>query len=327
MTNITILAGGVGGARFIRGARALADSTGAAITVVANTGDDLWLTGLRVCPDLDSILYSLGGANDLERGWGRAGESGRVSAELAAYGVGWPWFTLGDLDLGTHLARTALLREGLTLTEVTRRLCSRWDLGVRLLPATNDEVETHVEVLDDDGNPQLIHFEEWWVRHRGNIPTRRFIQRGIEGAVAAPEAVQAVLSADVVLLAPSNPVVSLGPITALRGMTDALHATAAPVIGASPIIGGSAVRGMAETCLRIIGVDVSAAGVGTHYGPRSGNGLLDGWLVDSVDAGDLPLLEGAGIRARSVPLWMSSDEASAAIVAEALTLASETGRP
>lgn len=327
MKRITILAGGVGGARFVRGARTLAQVTGAEITVVANTGDDLWLTGLRVCPDLDSIMYSLGGANDAERGWGRAGESERVSAELAAYGVGWPWFTLGDLDLGTHIARTALLREGLSLTEVTQRLCERWNPGVRLLPATNDEVETHVEIVNEDGRTQLIHFEEWWVRHRGNVPTRRFVHRGLESSAAAPEAVDAVLSADVVLLAPSNPVVSVGPILALPGMEAALQKTAAPVIGVSPIIGGSPVRGMADICLGVIGVDVSAAAVGEHYGSRAQGGLLDGWLVDPVDAGELPLLQRAGIPARSLPLWMSTDDASAAIVAGALRLAGEVREP
>ena len=327
MTKLTILAGGVGGARFVRGARALAATRDLDITVVANTGDDMWLTGLRVCPDLDSIMYSLGGANDTERGWGRAGESERVSAELTAYGVGWPWFTLGDLDLGTHIARTALLRDGLTLTEATERLAARWDLGVRLLPATDDEVETNVEVTGEDGASRLLHFEEWWVRHRGDIPTRRFIQQGLEASSAAPAALEAIASADVVLLAPSNPVVSIGTILTLPGMGRALADTAAPVVGVSPIIGGAAVRGMAELCLRTIGVEVSAAGVGLNYGPRSAGGILDGWLVDSADDAALPVLAGAGIASRAVPLWMTSDEASAAMVAAALDLAADTAAP
>ncbi|MBJ2122554.1 2-phospho-L-lactate transferase [Arthrobacter sp. MSA 4-2] len=324
MTKLTILAGGVGGARFVRGARTLAEVMDLDITVIANTGDDLWLTGLRVCPDLDSLMYSLGGANDTERGWGRAGESERVSAELTAYGVGWPWFTLGDLDLGTHIARTALLREGLSLTEATQRLAARWNLGVRLLPATDDEVETNVEVANEDGSTRFIHFEEWWVRHRGNIPTRRFVQQGLESAAAAPAALEAVASADVVLFAPSNPVVSIGTILTLPGMGQALRDTAAPVVGVSPIIGGAAVRGMAELCLRTIGVEVSAAAVGLHYGSRPAGGLLDGWLVDSADAGALGPLRAAGMEGRAVPLWMTSDESSAAIVAEALNLAAGT---
>ena len=145
---ITILSGGVGGARFARGVREhlRREHPSAELRIVVNTGDDMWLTGLRVCPDLDSIMYTLGGANDDERGWGRRGESERVSAELTAYGVGWPWFTLGDLDLGTHIARSSHLRDGLTLTEATARLCERWNPGVRLLPMSNQPIETHVEI-------------------------------------------------------------------------------------------------------------------------------------------------------------------------------------
>ncbi|MET0784477.1 MAG: 2-phospho-L-lactate transferase CofD family protein, partial [Leifsonia flava] len=191
MTTITILAGGVGGARFTRGLLAhlrTADPS-ASVTVVANTGDDLWLAGLRVCPDLDSIMYTLGGANDDERGWGRKGESERVSAELAAYGVGWPWFTLGDLDLGTHIARSAWLREGLPLSEATARLAVRWNLGMSLLPATDDEVETIVTVAaDDDGSSPTVemHFEEWWVRLRASRPALAFTQRNVAASRPAP---------------------------------------------------------------------------------------------------------------------------------------------
>ena len=174
-----VLAGGVGGARFVRGLRLLCQQrwpdgsggTAAEVTVVVNTGDDLWLAGLRVTPDLDSLLYALAGVNDAERGWGRAGESERVSAELTAFGVGWPWFTLGDLDLGTHIARTAMLRDGLPLSAATARIQARWPIGVRLLPATDDEVETHV-VVTEDGAERELHFEEWWVRTRAALPGR-----------------------------------------------------------------------------------------------------------------------------------------------------------
>jgi len=145
---VTVLAGGVGGARFLLGMRAAA--TGDEVRAIVNVGDDMWLAGLRITPDLDSILYALAGVNDTERGWGRVGESERVSAELAAWSVGWPWFTLGDLDLGTHIARTSWLREGLPLSTVVERLSERWPLGVRLLPASDDEVETQVIVSDPD---------------------------------------------------------------------------------------------------------------------------------------------------------------------------------
>jgi LPPG:FO 2-phospho-L-lactate transferase len=318
MTSITILAGGVGGAKFTRGVRALAADRDLDITVVANTGDDMWLTGLRVCPDLDSIMYSLGEANDTVRGWGRADESERVSAELTAYGVGWPWFTLGDLDLGTHIARTSLLRDGLTLTETTARLAERWNLGVRLLPATDDEVETTVEFEGADGELETVHFEEWWVKYRASVPARRFVQRGIEKAQASPDALAAVRDADVVVLAPSNPVVSIGTLLALPGLREAVLETRAPVVGLSPIIGGAVVRGMADACLTAIGVETSAAAVGRHYGARAHGGLLDAWLVDEVDSDAAAALTGEGLPTVAVPLWMSDDAATADMARAAL---------
>ena len=318
---ITVLAGGVGGARFLRGLRLAAP--GARITVVVNTGDDLWLTGVRVCPDLDSIMYALAGVNDTERGWGRAGESERVSAELAAYGVGWPWFTLGDLDLGTHLARTSLLRDGVPLSRVTARLGARWGLDVTLLPMSDEEIETWVEVDDPDDGVRSMHFEEWWVRHRASLPARRFSQRGIEGARPAPGVIEAISSADVVLLAPSNPVVSIGTVLGVPGIRDAVAATPAPVVGLSPIIGGAAVRGMADACLTALGVTTAADAVARHYGARSSGGLLDGWLMDEADAALLAGVESAGIRAVVRPLYLSGPEESAAIASSALDLAAD----
>lgn len=315
---IVVLAGGVGGARFVRGLRALAGRSAASpeVTVVANTGDDLWLAGLRVTPDLDSLLYALAGVNDEQRGWGRAGETERVSAELTAYGVGWPWFTLGDLDLGTHIARSAMLREGLPLSAVVARLSARWPLGVRLLPATDDEVETHVVTAEGE-----LHFEEWWVRTRAALPALGFVQRGVEGATAAPGVREAIAEADVVLLAPSNPVVSIGTILGIPGIREALQDTAAPVVGVSPVIGGSVVRGMADACLTAIGVATDAAAIAQHYGARSAGGVLDGWLVDEVDAAAVPVLDAAGIAARHVPLWMTDDDATAAMAEAAIVLA------
>ncbi len=315
---IVVLAGGVGGARFVRGLRALArrSAVPTEITVVANTGDDLWLAGLRVTPDLDSLMYALAGVNDDERGWGRKGESERVSAELTAYGVGWTWFTLGDLDLGTHIARSALLKEGLPLSAVVERLSARWPLGVRLLPATDQEVETHVVTAEGE-----LHFEEWWVRTRAALPALGFVQRGVESATAAPGVREAILAADVVLLAPSNPVVSIGTVLGIPGIREALRETAAPVVGLSPVIGGSVVRGMADACLTAIGVATDAAAIARHYGARSAGGVLDGWLVDEVDAASAAALEADGIRTRAVPLWMTDDDATALMATAALTLA------
>jgi LPPG:FO 2-phospho-L-lactate transferase len=327
---ITVLAGGVGGARFLRGLRtqlrkAYPNGDGgstAEITAVVNTGDDMWLTGLRVCPDLDSIMYTLGGANDDERGWGRKGESERVSAELTAYGIGWPWFTLGDLDLGTHIARSSFLRDGLTLTEATARLAERWNLGIRLLPMSDQSVETHVEI-ELDGRRRIVHFEEWWVKHRATVPAKRFIQVGVDAATPTPEVRHAIAHADFVLLAPSNPVVSIGTILGVPGMRAALREAKAPIVGVSPIISGAAVRGMADACLTAIGVETTAAAVAKHYGSRrrSTTGLLDAWLVDETDAASVPVLEAAGIRTRAVPLWMRDPDTSAQLAADALAAA------
>jgi LPPG:FO 2-phospho-L-lactate transferase len=322
-----VLAGGVGGARFVRGLRAAARTAEVPpeITVVANTGDDLWLAGLRITPDLDSLLYALAGVNDEQRGWGRAGETERVSGELAAYGVGWPWFTLGDLDLGTHIARTALLKEGLPLSAVVERLAARWPIGVRLLPATDDEVETHVAVVED-GQERELHFEEWWVRTRAKVPARAFLQPGAETASPAPGVLEAIAEADVVLLAPSNPVVSIGTILGIPGIRDAVAGTSAPVVGVSPVIRGAVVRGMADACLSAIGVETSAAAVARHYGARGNGGLLDGWLVDEADADAVPGLQAEGLAARAVPLWMHDETASAAIATAALDLAGTFAR-
>ena len=325
---VTVLAGGVGGARFTRGLRHLcaqrlpdgAGGTTAEITVVVNTGDDMWLHGLRVCPDLDTVMYTLGGAVHEDQGWGRRDESRRVSDDLASYDVGWEWFTLGDLDLSTHLARTQLLRAGLPLSRVTARLCARWHPGVRLLPMSDQEVETHVAVDDGHGGEQLLHFEEWWVKHRAKLPALRFEQVGLAGSEPAPGVLEAIAAADVVVLPPSNPVVSVGTILAIPGLRAALRTTPAAVVGVSPIIGGAPVRGMADACLRAIGVETSARAVALHYGPRATGGLLDGWLVDTVDADAVGGLVSDGFRAAASETLMRDVPTTARIAADALAL-------
>lgn len=319
-----MLAGGVGGSRFALGVRAAlerrADADASAsgpFTIVVNTGDDLWLSGVRLQPDVDSILYALAGVNDTERGWGRVGDTERVSHELQAWGAGWPWFTLGDLDLGTHLARTGWLRDGVTPTQVIDRLAQRWPLGARLLPMTDAEVDTHI-VLEDG---TVMHFQEWWTRHRATLAPLRFDNPGIDAAAPAPGVLEEIAAADVVLLAPSNPVVSIGPILAVPGIRDALRATDARVVGVSPIIGGRVVRGMADVCLTAIGVETSAAAVAAHYGARSVDGLLDAWLIAEEDAAHAAEIEGLGIRPVVAPLWMRDTATSAALAAAALQAA------
>jgi LPPG:FO 2-phospho-L-lactate transferase len=310
---ITILSGGVGGARFARGVREhlRREHPEAELRVVVNTGDDMWLAGLRITPDLDSVMYTLAGANDEVRGWGRIGETERVSAELNAYGVGWPWFTLGDLDLGTHIARSSMLRDGLTLSEATARITSRWDLGATLIPVTDAEVETFVRVEADE-----LHFQEWWTRHRAALPALEFIQRGVSSARATDATTAAIAEADAVLVAPSNPVVSIGTILGIPGVREALAATSAPIVGVSPIIGGAVVRGMADACLTAIGVETSAQAVAQHYGARSNGGLLDAWLVDTTDEASV-----VGVSVHSVPLWMSDLDTSAQLAADAISAA------
>jgi LPPG:FO 2-phospho-L-lactate transferase len=307
---ITVLAGGIGAARFLRGL--LAAAPNATITVIGNTADDITLFGLRVSPDLDSVMYTLGGGSDEEQGWGRAGETHRIGDELAAYGAGPSWFTLGDLDFATHILRTQLLAEGKPLSEVTRVLCERWRPGVRLLPMSDDRVETRVKIGD-----QLIHFQEWWVRLHAAVPAEAIIPVGADAAAPAPGVLEAIADADFVLFPPSNPVVSIGPILAVPGIRAAVSAKT--VVGVSGIIGGAPVRGMADACLTAIGVETSAAAVAAHYGPE----LINGWLVDEQDkaAVDDPAL--AGIAVRALPLYMRDVPSSAAIAQAAVDLAKE----
>ncbi|MFI7282141.1 2-phospho-L-lactate transferase [Micromonospora chersina] len=312
---IVVLTGGIGGARFLLGVRAYAREVGAEVTAVVNVGDDLLLHGLKVCPDLDSVMYTLGGGADPERGWGRVGETWTVKSELAAYGAEPAWFGLGDKDLATHLVRTTMLNAGYPLSQVTEALATRWQPGVRLLPATDDRLETHAVVDLDDGQ-RAIHFQEWWVRHRADVPTHRFVFVGAEAAKPAPGVLEAVGSADVVLVAPSNPVVSIAPILAVPGLRDAVADGPAPVVGVSPIIGGAPVRGMADRCLSVLGVECSAAGVGGLYGGRPAGGLLDGWLVAPEDEGTVV----PEVTVRTAPLRMTDEAATVAMVRAALEL-------
>ena len=313
---ITVLAGGIGAARFLRGL--LAAAPNATITVIGNTADDITLFGLRVCPDLDSVMYTLGGGSNEEQGWGRADETHRIAQELAAYGAGPSWFTLGDLDFATHIRRSQLLAEGKPLSEVTRLLCERWQPRVRLLPMSDDRVETHVAV-DADGERKAVHFQEYWVKMRASVEAQAIVPVGAEQAKPAPGVLEAIAAADVILFPPSNPVVSIGTILAVPGIREAIADAGVPVVGLSPIVGDAPVRGMADKVLAAIGVESTAAAVALHYG----SGLLDGWLVDTVDEAAVPGIEEAGIRSRAIPLMMTDLDATATMAREALTLAEE----
>ena len=343
---ITVLAGGVGASRFLRGLVAAAPD--AKITVIGNTADDITLFGLRVCPDLDTVMYTLGGGINVDQGWGRADETFSVGAELAAYGAEPSWFTLGDRDFATHILRSQLLASGLPLSAVTRTLCSRWRLGLELIPMSDDKIETHVKIKTDDmersrvspQHPQpsadplaspaaslvdpavtgLIHFQEWWVRLHAAVPASAIIPVGAAEAKPAPGVLEAIAEADFVLFPPSNPVVSIGPILAVPGIRSAVAAKT--VVAVSGIIGGAPVRGMADVCLTTIGVETTAAAVAAHYGAE----LINGWLVDEQDkaAADDPAL--AGIAVRALPLYMRDVPSTATIARAAIDLARELAR-
>jgi LPPG:FO 2-phospho-L-lactate transferase len=290
------------------------------VTVIANTADDIWLFGLRICPDLDTVMYTLGNGIDRERGWGRMQETWNAKDELGAYGIEQAWFGLGDRDIATHLVRTMRLREGRSLSEITSELCERWRPGVRLLPMTDDEVETHIGITRD-GRRQLIHFQEYWIRLHAEVPVEDVVFQGIDAAAPAPGVVEAITDADLVILPPSNPIVSIGPIAAVPGVREALSATTAPVVGVSPIIGSGAVRGMADQLLTGLGVQISARGVAGRHGARSRGGILDGWLVDDSDAGQLAAIEALGITCRAVPLYMTDEATTDQLARDTLDLA------
>jgi LPPG:FO 2-phospho-L-lactate transferase len=322
---VTVLAGGIGGSRFIRGLlKAL--GPGGEVTVIGNTADDMRLYGLHISPDLDTVMYTLGGGIDEEQGWGRSDESFLALAEIRTYGALDTWFGLGDRDIGTHLTRTALLESGATLSEVTEILCRRWQPGVRLLPMTDDDVQTHI-VIEDPSAPdgtRRMHFQEYWVRLHAEAPAAAVYIAGAATATPAPGVLEAIATADLVVFPPSNPVVSIGAILAVPGIADAVRTTQAPVVGISPVISGAPVRGMADKLLPAVGVDTSAAGIGLHYGARSAGGLLDAFLVDSADGDAVGRLTEAGLRCVAVPLWMSDIDATATIARHAVRLVDPT---
>jgi LPPG:FO 2-phospho-L-lactate transferase len=311
--HIVSLAGGIGGARFLRGLRATAPD--AQITVIGNTGDDITLFGLRVCPDLDTVMYTLGGGIDEAHGWGRDKETHAVKEELAAYGMEPQWFGLGDRDFATHIVRSQMLAAGYPLSQITEALCARWQPGVRLLPMSDDRCETHV-VIEDERGRRAIHFQEWWVRLRASVPAESIALIGADSAQPAPGVLEAIAEADAVILPPSNPVVSIGTILQVPGIREALLPKT--VVGVSPIIGDAPVRGMADACLTAIGVETSAQAVLGLYGAD----LVDGWLVAPEDEG--VALDGVAVRAR--PLLMHDADATAEIARAALDLALELSR-
>ena len=270
---VVALAGGVGAGKFLRGlTRAVPPSD---VTAIVNTGDDVWISGLRVCPDLDSVTYWLADVADRDRGWGRRDESFRMLGELRRLDREGAWFGLGDLDLATHLLRTRLLGEGHPLSEVTAQIVERFGVSTRLLPMTDQPVETRIGVVAD-GRSLDLHFQEYWVRRQGRDDVKAIRFEGAAAAAPAPDVLEAIAAADAIVLCPSNPVVSIGPILAIPGLRDAVAGR--PVVGVSPIVGGRPLAGMADRLMPVVGLEVSAVGAGLAYAD-----LLDAWVIDEAD--------------------------------------------
>ncbi|MEX2549139.1 MAG: 2-phospho-L-lactate transferase [Nitriliruptoraceae bacterium] len=309
-----VLAGGVGAARFLRGLTRIVPPQ--AVTAVVNVGDDLTHLGLRICPDLDSITYWLAGVVHPEQQWGRADESHVVASELERFGHE-PWFTLGDRDLGVHLHRSMRLSSGIPLSQVTGEVTRAFDVTTRLLPASDDQVETRIMTADG----RDLHFQEYWVRERAQPEVVGVRLAGAEEATPGPGVLETLSAARAVFIAPSNPVVSIDTILAIPGIRDALASTSAPVVGVSPIVGGQVVRGMAHRLLPAVGSEVSALGVARHYGS-----LLDGWVVDQRDAATVDDVHGLGIACVATDTMMDDVEVAAALAQTCVELA-ESLRP
>ena len=272
--NVTVLSGGVGGARFLRGIMAVVDPGNVAI--IGNVADDIEILGLHVSPDLDSVLYALAGVADEERGWGRSGETWQALETVGELG-GENWFQLGDRDIGLHLVRTQLLREGIALSETTRRLAAALGLRCTLLPATDDPLRTFLETPEG-----TFPFQTWFVQrgHRDGVDAVHYA--GAPDARPAPGVVEAIERADVIVFAPSNPYVSIGPILAVDGIRAALEARRAPCVAVSPLIGGRAVKGPADRMLARIAGGTSPAEVAGCY-----PGLIDALVIDEADDSSL----------------------------------------
>jgi LPPG:FO 2-phospho-L-lactate transferase len=303
---IVALAGGVGGSKLLLGLSQVIDP--AELTVIVNTADDLILHGLTICPDLDTVTYTLAGVADQEKGWGIAGDTFNALRWLGRYGRE-NWFHLGDRDLATHLHRSALLQQGCTLTEVTD--CIRRAISVRavILPMSNERVST--TVLTDDG-PQP--FQTYLVRDGARHAVRGVIFEGIEQSRPAPGALEAIEKADGIIVCPSNPVISIGPILAVPGIRETLRATKAPVMAISPVVGGRSLKGPTDKFLVAIGHDVSALSVARLY-----HDILDLFIVDRLDTDLLPAIEALPLKARATVTIMNNLEQKIALAEEALT--------
>jgi LPPG:FO 2-phospho-L-lactate transferase len=311
---VTALAGGIGAGKFLRGLARVVP--GDDLTAIVNVGDDLVIHGLHVSPDPDSVTYWLGDAFDRERGWGRRDETFRATEELGRFDPDAGWFPLGDLDLATHLFRTGALAAGLPLSEITARIAARFGVGARLIPVSDDRIETRIDAVDrGTGDALDLHFQDYWVRRRAADPVKGVRYVGAAGASPAPGVLDAIADADAIVFCPSNPVVSIGPILAVPGTRDAVERRRGSAVGVSGIVGDAPVAGMADKLMPAVGIEVSAAGVAKHY-----RDLLAAWLIDDVDRDAIPRVRSLGMRCAATDTIMVDDDRAEAVARAALDL-------
>jgi LPPG:FO 2-phospho-L-lactate transferase len=307
---LAALAGGVGAARFLCG---LVDVVPAdEITVVVNTGDDDEFHGLFVCPDVDSVLYALAGANNPETGWGLADETFHAVDALARYGVP-TWFRLGDRDLATHLYRTERRRQGASLSTVTAELATAWGVDVHLLPMTDDRVATRITARGADRRPVELSLQEWFVRERAEPPVLGVRFDGADAARPAPGVLEALAAAETILICPSNPVISIGPVLAVPGVRDLLAARRARVVAVSPLIGGRPVKGPADRLMGPLDMEVSSVGVARAY-----RDVCATLVIDAAGAADVPRIEALGLRPVVTDTLMRDARIAAALARQTL---------
>jgi len=307
MSRITALAGGVGAARFLDGLVRVTNPED--ITVIVNVGDDCEIYGLYISPDIDTVIYTLAGIADDVRGWGIRGDTFNCLDMLSRYGVE-TWFKIGDRDMAIHILRTMLLRRGLKLQEVTDIIRRKLNVKVRVIPMTNDRVETII--LTDSG---LLSFQEYFVKRGFQDEVKGIIYRGIERAKPADGVIESIMNADGVIICPSNPIVSIGTIISINGVREALRETKAKIIGISPIIGGAAVKGPADKMLKEIGLEPSAYTIAELY-----RDFLDILVIDKADINLKDKIEGIGIKVYVTNTLMKSVEDKVRIAREVLNL-------
>jgi LPPG:FO 2-phospho-L-lactate transferase len=310
---VVAIAGGVGAGKFLRGLSRVVPASD--LTIVVNTGDDIEMHGLRVCPDVDSVTYWLADAMDRERGWGRRDETFRATEQLRAFDAAAAWFNLGDLDLATHLFRTRLLAAGATLSEATARVAARFGVAPRILPMSDDDVTTRV-VVEREGREVDLHFQEYWVRHGARDRIVRISFDGSAVASPAPGVLPAIAEADAIVLCPSNPVVSIGPVLSVPGVRPAVAAAPERVVGISPIVAGAPLAGMADRVMPAAGLEVSAYGAAEAHGD-----VLGSWVIDEADRDLAPKIEEAlGVRVAVTDTIMVDDVAAERLARVALAL-------